>query len=179
MKKIIYMAIVLMALSNLIGCRKKVSGSERFPEDDLTNQSTVQYIGDSGWSVEYDEQSFSMNEISKGKDIELNYTGKCKGSTYVGIVEIQGRTAKEIIKEKQAEFDKTSEIYEVKNDSKTGYVFYAPGIGNDARDGNGRFTSVEVITLKDGVLVITASQMTDDEMKVSDNIADIINSIEI
>ena len=137
------------------------------------------YMGNNGWNVTYDEQFFDMNEHEKGQDIELIYKGKCSGTAYVEIAEIEGKTAKELIDEKKSEYESTSEIYDGGRGGKAGYVFYVPDITPNEKTGNDRYGSVEIIDMNDGALIITASQMVDEETEVSDRISDIINSIEI
>ena len=172
MKRIVYLLFVIVLIFSFTGCNKAVN------RDDSNSESLL-YNGESGWSITYDRQFFDMNERTHGKNIELNYKGDCKGSAYIEFTEVESKSAKDLIKEKQKEYASTSDVYEVKSDGKSGYVFYVPGITADKSDGNDRYTSVEVLSLKNGSLVITSSQMLDDEMEVSDRIADIINSVEI
>lgn len=172
MKRILYLLVSTMLVFSFTGCSKVAN------MDDLIEESVL-YKGDDGWSFTYDKQFFDMNELINGKNIELIYKGDCKGSAYIELTEVSNKSAKDLIKEKQKEYASTSDVYEVKSDGKSGYVFYVPGITADKSDGNDRYTSVEVLSLKNGSLVITSSQMLDDEMEVSDRIADIINSVEI
>lgn len=172
MKKIVYLLFAIALIFSFTGCNKTVTNSD-------SSEESLLYKGNKGWKIAYDKQFFDINEISQGKNIELNYKGDCKGSAYIELAEVDNKSAKDLIKEKQKEYASTSDVYEVKNDGKSGYVFYVPGITVDKSDGNDRYTSVEVLSLKNGSLVITSSQMLDDEMEVSDRIADIINSVEI
>lgn len=172
MKKIVYLLFAIALIFSFTGCNKTVTNSD-------SSEESMLYKGNKGWKIAYDKQFFDINEISQGKNIELNYKGDCKGSAYIEFTEVDNKSAKDLIKEKKKEYASTSDLYEVKSDGKSGYVFYVPGITADKSDGNDRYTSVEVLSLKNGSLVITSSQMLDDEMEVSDRIADIINSVEI
>ena len=179
MKKIIYLLVMTAVVFNFGGCGKATVETETVRFEDSSDLTTTMYMGEDGWSVIYDEQFFEMNEITKGQDIELIYTDECKGSTYVELNEVNGKSAKELIDEKKQEYDNTSDIYEIQQDNTSGYVFYVPYIAPSQTSGNERYTSVEVFELKDGALVVTASQMLREEMKVSDRIADVVNSVEI
>lgn len=179
LKRLILLWIAAAAIICMTGCSEAEKNSEREPDESTEEQTDTVYRGNKGWSIAYDESAFAIQELEKGRSIELIYTGDCKGSAYVELVEIADKSAEELIKEKQSEYEKTSEVYEVKNKDKPGYVFYVPGIVPDKKDGNDRYTSVEVIPLEAGSLIITASQMMDEEYMISDKIADVINSIEI
>ena len=117
--------------------------------------------------------------MEAGKDIELIYKEETNGSAYVELSQVEDKKSKDLIEEKRAEYEKTSQIYEVNDEKKSGYVFYVPDITATASEGNDRYTSVEVLDIKDGALVITASQALADEDavvdKVADRIADVIN----
>lgn len=179
MKKLVCMFVMTATIFHLSGCSKTADTAEPIQYEDSTEITTAMYMGNSGWSVTYDEPFFDMNELVKGQDIELIYKGKCKGTAYVEITEVPGKTAKELIDEKKLEYENTSKIYEAGRSKASGYSFCVPDIVPSKKTENDRYTSVEVVNLKDGALVITASQMMDDEIEVSDRTADIINSIEI
>ena len=177
MKKLVYLLITAAAIFGFSGC-KATEEIKSVNYDDSSDITETMYMGDNGWSVSYYEQFFNMNELIKGQDIELIYKGKCKGSAYVEIAEVKGKTAKDLIEEKKAEYESTSEIYDGGRVGKAGYVFYVPDITPNEKIGNDRYGSVEIIDMNDGALIITASQIIDDETEVSDRISDIINSIE-
>lgn len=177
MKKLVYLLLVIVVISNLSGCIGKDEVESIQYEDSSDILETI-YEGNNGWNVSYYEQFFDMNELSKGQNIELIYKGKCKGSAYVEIAEVKGKTAKELIEENKSEYESTSDVYDIGKD-RSGYVFYVPDIVSNNEKADDRSTTVEIIDLNDAALVITASQMTDDEMEVSDRISDIFNSIEI
>ena len=178
MKKLAYLLFIAAVTLNLSGC-KATDETKSVQYEDSSNITETMYMGNNGWNVTYDEQFFDINELTKGQDIELIYKGKCRGTAYIEIAEIEGKTAKELIDEKKSEYESTSEIYDAGKENRSGYVFYVPDIVVNEKDGNDRYTSVRTVDLNGGVLVITESQMMDDEMEVSDRIADIINSIEI
>lgn len=178
MKKLAYLLFIATVTLNLSGC--KVTDEIKLVQyEDSSNITETMYMGNNGWNVTYDEQFFDINELTKGQDIELIYNGKCRGTAYVEIAEVEDKTAKELIDEKKSEYESTSELYDAGKEDKSGYVFYVPDINVSEKDGNDRYTSVEVIDVRDGALVITTSQMMNDEMEISDRISDIINSIEI
>lgn len=164
----------------LTGCGKaaQINESEMTIIEDSSELTNTMYMGENGWSVIYDELFFNLNELTQGKDIELIYSDECNGSAYVELMEVSGRDAKTVIDEMQSEYESTSEIFDVKDETKTGFVFYVPGLLVDESEGDDRYTSVEVLDLKDGCLVVTASQLLDESMQVSDRISDVICSIE-
>ena len=178
MKKLAYLLFIAAVTLNLSGC-KATDETKSVQYEDSSNISETMYMGNNGWNVTYDEQFFDMNELTKGQNIELIYKGKCKGSAYVEITEVKDKTAKELVDEKKSEFESTSEVYDAGKDNKSGYVFYVPDIIPGKETADERNTTVEIIDLNDGALIITASQMLNDEMEVSDRISDIFNSIEI
>lgn len=181
MKKLAVLMITAILIGGLTGCGKEAQVSE--PEAEIIEEAMelteTLYMGDNSWSVIYDEQFFNLNEITQGKDIELVYSGECNGAAYVELMEVPDKDAKTLIKEMQSEYESTSEVYDIKDETKTGYVFYVPGLVADEPNGNDRYTSVEVLSLKDGSLVVTTSQLVDESTEVSDRISDVICSIEI
>lgn len=178
MKKLVYLLLIAATVSTISGC-KETAGIKSVQYDDPSDINEITYTADNGWRVSYYEQFFDMNELAKGQEIELIYKGKCNGTAYVEIAEEKGKTVKDLIEEKKSEYESTSEIYDAGRGDRPGYVFYVPDIVLSEKIGNDRYTSVEIIDLTDGVLIITASQMVDEETEVSDRISDIINSIEI
>lgn len=183
MKKLTYILVITATILVFTGCNKETAATSNKVEpvtyEDSSEISETIYTGNNGWNVTYDEHFFNLNELIEGKDIELIYKGKCKGTAYVELAEAKGRTAKELIEEKKAEYESTSEVYDAGKENRSGYVFYVPDIAPSTNSGNDRYTSVEVIDINDGALIITASQQMDEEMEVSDRIADIFNSIEL
>lgn len=179
MKKLVYLLAITTVVLSFAGCNKDTKNeSESVTFEDSSDISETMYMGDNGWNVTYDEQFFDMNEIKKGQAIELIYKGECSGSAYVELNMVKGKSAKELIEEKKSEYESTSEMYEAGRENESGYVFYVPDIVPAENEGNDRYTSVEVLDIKDGALVITTSQMMDEKMEVSDRLSDIINSIE-
>ena len=182
MKRLVVLMVVGMMAFSVVGCTKTEAGQDN-QHQQSADISTTLYMGDRGWNVTYDEKFFDMNELEAGKDIELIYKEEANGSAYVELAEVAERQAKDLIEEKKAEYEKTSQIYDVNDENKSGYVFYVPDITAIASEGNDRYTSVEVLDIEGGSLVITASQaLTDDDAvvdRVADRIADVINSIEI
>lgn len=182
MKRLAVLMLTGMMALNIVGCAKAEIGSENQHQQSADISNTL-YMGDKGWSVMYDEAFFNMNELEAGKDIELIYKEETNGSAYVELSQVEDKKSKDLIEEKRAEYEKTSQIYEVNDEKKSGYVFYVPDITATSSKGNDRYTSVEVLDIKDGALVITASQALADEDavvdKVADRIADVINSIEL
>lgn len=182
MKRLAVIMLAGMMAFSMAGCAKAQAGQENQHQfsDDI---SETLYMGDKGWSVEYNEIFFDMNEIEAGKDIELVYKEETNGSAYIELAEVADKNAQDLIEEKKAEYEKTSQIYEINDENKSGYVFYVPDITVTDSEGNDRYTSVEVLDIKDGALVITASQTLADEDavidKISDAMADVINSIEL
>ena len=178
-KKVLLALLVLVLLSAMvIGARTFEGNGIHF--EDSRNLTTEMYMGSHGWSVVYDTQFFDMSEYAAGQDINLAYTGECKGSTYVELEEDMSKSAKELIAEKKAMYEQTSDIYDFSTETASGYVFYVPGISPKVTEGDNRYTSVTVYKLKDnGSLVVTLSQQLDDEIEVSSRLAEVINSIDI
>ena len=183
MKRLAVLMLAGMIALNVVGCAKTAQAGQENKHQQSADISTTLYMGDKGWNVTYDEAFFDMNELEAGKDIELIYKEETKGSAYVELAQVEDKKAKDLIEEKKAEYEKTSKIYEINDENKSGYVFYVPDITATASEGNDRYTSVEVLDIKDGALVITASQALADEDAVvdivADRIADVINSIEL
>ncbi len=178
-KKVLLTLVVLLLLSVMvIGARTYAGYGIHFEDSD--NLTTEMYMGNHGWSVQYDTKFFDMSEYVAGQDINLTYTDECKGSTYIEVEEDMSKQAKELIAEKKAMYEETSDIYDFATEGASGYVFYVPGISPKVTEGNNRYTSVTVYKLKDGgSLVVTISQQLDDEIEVSSRLAEVLNSIDI
>ena len=155
----------------------KNNADKAFNIDDQKAPVYAAYVSHDGWKTQYDKNVIEVNETRDGA--YFVYTGECAGTCYVGLSVVSGKTPREVLNEKTADWNpgQTIESEGFFNGDNWSYTRrLLPAAGEvpvyqmfDAAEYNGKVFLVESYE--------TVGNNEEMDMYVSDNLSYVLNAV--